>query len=187
MDFAVLIFLVLASFTKFGYIPKILIRIFNKACSVLFDITLMTLVSFFLQRIKCKDANDDRSVPSIYSQGTMQGFDECRCDKSVSHFYGLFLIIVTLHYLILAGSMYVSFTRNKGTRPRIWDVSGFSALRFYVKISITGVICLADPAHFNYSSWIKCISVGLLVTLLLVCCINIQPTLGPESRKVIIT
>jgi hypothetical protein len=165
--------------TKFVHLPRLVIRFFNAFNYLMFDVGAMPLTSFLLKRIHCESAD---GKTSMFTEGTMVGYEYIPCDRSYSHISSVVLGCMFFGYTYNFGIFYNGTIRNKGNKPRLMDVPAFACVRFTIKTLIATIVSLTSE-NLPQNPWMRSLSNCFLIILLTVTSIRMVPVMGPEGRR----
>jgi hypothetical protein len=95
------------------HLPKKLVALVNWTTYVVYDVGLMTLLSFLLGRFRCDTTSNSIKL--------MVGFDNIVCDSTSSPYITRRIMILFVATTIAFYSIYFGgMVRNKSTLPRVW-------------------------------------------------------------------
>ena len=119
-----IIYNILLLCTKIFHFPKLIITIVNAASSFIYEIFIMSFISFFLKRGHCHNYDrdgSDTSNDSFFNTGYMIGFDKVACNATYEHF-ALFYVTSMLGavgFSACFGSYYLSYVKNVSMLERL--------------------------------------------------------------------
>jgi hypothetical protein len=181
--------------TAFVHYPRKLLDIVQASGTFLYDIICSILVSVLLKLPECQESSEYRggtlSMQSSLSASqprnssstpqVLIGFESVRCDGRALHLTASYFTLITVTIVYSYGSYYNSFAKTKATKPRLWDLHGFSALRFNLKAVLTIISSYILPVT-TLNKWIICLCSFVVSSSLAYISYTRNPCLGPTGH-----